>query len=126
MEKLLKKYTYREDKIEICEHIKYYFKEFCQLNTKVRSLLNNEKKKSIKILNDTFDTFRSKTKFNIGDNQKLLGIFSDEDTSYSFIFTNNMITEIEELTKYNSNLSNIESRFACNAAYNQLKKLQKM
>ena len=126
MEKLLKNFTYRKDKIEICDHIKYYFKEFCQLHTKVRNILNNEKEYSIKILNDTFGKFESKTKCNIGDNQKLLGIYSDEDSSYSYIFTNNMITEIEELTKYNSNLSNIDSRFACNAAYNQLQILQKL
>lgn len=82
--------------------------------------------KSIEILNKTFDTFQVKAEFNLGDNQKLLGIFCDEDPSYSFIFTNNMIAEIEELTKHNSHLSNIESRFACNAAYNQLQVLKKL
>ena len=113
-----------KEKIEICEHIKIYFKEFCQLHEKTRELLSEELKKNINSIENIFEFFKTETNFEFGEGQKILGIFSEENNSDSYLFTDNIIREINDLINRNSNLSNIESRFACNASYTQLKLLK--
>lgn len=114
------------EKIEIGEHIKIYFKEFCQLHSQIRELINQELNKNIQIIEDIFDKFKKETNFDFGSDQKILGIFNDTDRNERHIFTNNTINEIKGLQEQYSNLSNIDSRFACNASNTQLQILKNM
>lgn len=121
----LEKLADKKGKIEICEHLKIYFKEFCNLHEQVRKLIDEELKRNKKVILEMFDYFSSETGYKFGNGQKLLGIFSDNENGFK-IFTNNTINEIEKLVSQNSNMTNIESRFACNASYTQLQNLKGM